>query len=59
MFDISGNIISCYESEAYHLEASKFFFYVGDNAGVFQPTNQNQGIFLWLNMESVDWGKFV
>ena len=31
--------------EAYHLEASKFSLYVGNNAGVFHPTNQSHGIF--------------
>ena len=33
------------QTEAYHLEVSKFSLYVGNNAGGFQPTNQNQGIF--------------
>ena len=33
-------------AEANHLEASKFSLYVGNNAGVFQPANQNHaGIF--------------
>ena len=32
-------------AEAYHLEASKFSLYVGNNAGVFHPTNQSHGIF--------------
>ena len=32
-------------AEAYHLEASNFSLYVWNNAGVFQPTNQNHGIF--------------
>ena len=31
--------------EAYHLEASNFSLYVGNNAGAFQPTNQNHRIF--------------
>ena len=31
--------------EVYHLEASKFSLYVGNNAGVFHPTNQSHGIF--------------
>ena len=31
--------------EAYHLEASKFSFYVRNNAGVSHLTNQNQGNF--------------
>ena len=30
-------------SEAYHLEASKFSLYVGNNAGVFQMTNEKRG----------------
>ena len=33
------------KTEAYHLEASKFSLYVGNNAGVFHPTNQSHGIF--------------
>ena len=41
-------------SEAYHLEASNFSLYVGNNAGVFQPTNQNHRIFFCPNMESAD-----
>ena len=32
-------------AEAYHLEASKFSLYVGNNAGVFHATNQSHGIF--------------
>ena len=31
--------------EANHLEAYKFSLFVGNNAGGFQPTNQNHGIF--------------
>ena len=41
-------------SEAYHLEASNFSLFVRNNAGVFQPTNQNHGIFFSPNMESAD-----
>ena len=41
-------------TEAYHLEAYNLSLYVGNNAGVFQPTNQNHGIFFCPNMESAD-----
>ena len=40
--------------EAYHLEASNSSLYVGNNAGVFHPTNQSHGIFFCPNMESAD-----
>ena len=37
--------ITSLHPEADHLEAYKFSLYVGNNAGDFQPTNQNHGIF--------------
>ena len=40
--------------EAYHLEAYNFSLYVRNNAGVFQPANQNHRIFFCPNMESAD-----
>ena len=49
-----SSIVLGLESEAYHLEASNFSLYVGNNAGVFQPTNQNHRIFFCPNMESAD-----
>ena len=38
------NFLQRVQAEAYHLEASKFSLYVGNNAGVFHPTNQSHGI---------------
>ena len=58
-FVASGKLWNVLPPEAYHLEAYNFSLYVRNNAGVFQPTNQNHGIFFCPNMESADYGKLV
>ena len=46
-------------SEAYHLEASNFSLYVGNNAGVFHLTNQKCGnVFAQIWKQRIE-GKLV
>ena len=45
LYEFRNSMFHIARTEAYHLEASKFSLYVGNNAGVFHPTNQSHEIF--------------